>query len=457
MSELREARSKLTRTGIVALSIVLLVAAIFRFGIAADNDGINASADERSYISLSVRLAETNHYGVKSKSFPRKASDPWRWSPGTPLIYAAVAKVFPPSSSDIEKNQFPAAYWLNAVLGLLAVVAAFTLVLLFTNQWFALAAASLVAFHPSLIRYTNHPASENVAVFTTLISALTLCLTWRSKPVWMVLSGAVLGFAVLVRPDLLLVVPTLALLLLIVHRKQRLQALKYGVALTVGALLAIGPWSAYVSRQNQRFVPITTGGGPALFIGTYLPGKGATIPTKRAFSDEIVRKFPKYRGKEASELPPIGLLSVIAERHPDVPRESALRKEGVNNLKKYALGQPIDFSAMMVDKIGRMWLKASRPGHWWPPGYIDPLHSLVVLLALLFTLSGLVISRSGRLAALFTVVLVPTLFHSIVIAHARYAAPLYPVLVVCGAIGCAVTVQWYLRRRRPVVEDSQVI
>ena len=47
------------------------------------------------------------------------------------------------------------------------------------------------------------------------------------------------------------------------------------------------PWTLHVSNAEGRFVPISTGGGKALFIGTYLPGNGLHLDVKR----ELLRQF----------------------------------------------------------------------------------------------------------------------------------------------------------------------
>ena len=51
----------------------------------------------------------------------------------------------------------------------------------------------------------------------------------------------------------------------------------------VAALVPVLAWSLNVGA------PVTTGGGSSLFVGTYLPGGGTLIGTKRALKAETGR------------------------------------------------------------------------------------------------------------------------------------------------------------------------
>ena len=54
-------------------------------------------------------------------------------------------------------------------------------------------------------------------------------------------------------------------------------------ALFVAAFaLVLAPWTVRNFIVLDRFVPVTTGGGKALFVATYLPGNGRQLQMKRA-------------------------------------------------------------------------------------------------------------------------------------------------------------------------------
>src|SRR5206468_1809619 len=69
------------------------------------------------------------------------------------------------------------------------------------------------------------------------------------------------------------------------HPRGRRAGLLPGVA--AGALVVVAfcavlaPWTARNAHTLHRFVPVTTGGGKALFVATYLPGKGRQQLVKR--------------------------------------------------------------------------------------------------------------------------------------------------------------------------------
>ena len=42
--------------------------------------------------------------------------------------------------------------------------------------------------------------------------------------------------------------------------------------------LVLAPWTVRTFIVLDRFVPVTTGGGKALFVATYLPGGGRQLP-----------------------------------------------------------------------------------------------------------------------------------------------------------------------------------
>ena len=63
--------------------------------------------------------------------------------------------------------------------------------------------------------------------------------------------------------------------------------------------MPILPWTLHVSNAEGRFVPISTGGGKALFIGTYLPGNGLHLDVKRELLQAVrgPRGHPGHRAE----------------------------------------------------------------------------------------------------------------------------------------------------------------
>ena len=89
-----------------------------------------------------------------------------------------------------------------------------------------------------------------------------------------------------------------------------------GCATLVGLLAVVGPWSAWASRRERTFVPITDGGPTTLFVGTYLPGHGTIFGLKHALAREAMRVHPSIRHKSVFRVPEKVFLDAVAARHP---------------------------------------------------------------------------------------------------------------------------------------------
>src|SRR5207244_9389077 len=100
---------------------------------------------------------------------------------------------------------------------------------------------------------------------------------------------AFLGLTALTRPEYLPFVALFALFALI--RIGRRRGWKIGLASSVLLVAAfasmLAPWTIRNFIVLDRFVPVTTGGGKALFVATYLPGGGRQLGVKR----ELIKRI----------------------------------------------------------------------------------------------------------------------------------------------------------------------
>jgi hypothetical protein len=116
------------------------------------------------------------------------------------------------------------------------------------------------------------------------------------------------------------------------------------------------PWTVRNAVVLDRFVPISTGGGKALYVGTLLPADGEYQRAKAL----LVRR---YRGIDLEpgsaaldRIDPAPLFDRVAKgRYPDLPRDSALGKIGKENFYDYLGEDPWGYAAMTVRKVWRMW------------------------------------------------------------------------------------------------------
>src|SRR4029079_17078679 len=120
------------------------------------------------------------------------------------------------------------------------------------------------------------------------------------------------------------------------------------------------PWTVRNYVVLDRFVPVTTGGGKALFVATYLPGDGRQLRVKR----ELIRRFEGKRDvtdKEVADTQMKDLLDKVARKYPDLERDAALAKIGRENFRKYVREDPIGYASMVVTKMWNVWRRGSGP------------------------------------------------------------------------------------------------
>jgi hypothetical protein len=334
--------------------------------------------DSRAYFALSKALYEEGSYG--GPEF-RDSSD---WSPGAPLIYAA-------SFYATGGAREGAVRIVELIFGLAAIVVVYLLGRRLNCRPAGLIAALGVAVYPPFIHSTGALFSEPPAIFT--LPAAILAFFWaagsgridppggrrgvggphpqpaktrasdpRQDPPagalrWVV-PGLLLGATAMIRPEYLLV--GVAFAVLAVVRVVLARGWRPGLAATAlflaAFLLPIVPWTVRNVVVLDRLVPISTGGGKALYVGTFLPADGEYQRVK-ALLVERYRGRALEPGSEALDrVDPVPLFDRVAkERYPDLPRDEALGRIGKENLYDYLGEDPIGYGAMTARKVWRMW------------------------------------------------------------------------------------------------------
>ena len=256
-------------------------------------------------------------------------------------------------------------------MGTAAIVLAFLLALrLSRRRSAALLAAGFVAVYPPFIYSTGHLMSEPAAIFT--LPAAVLAFLWadgRRSPWSWLLPGFLFGLTVLIRPEYLAVAFVFGLLLVIRAwrgagpdttarlKRTALAAVAFGAAVFV----PIVPWAVHNYVVLDRFVPVTTGGGKATFVGTYLPADGEYQGVKAELYEKYSGTSLDRYSEELEEVKPEPLFDREAERYreeigePDLSRDAALGRLGKENFEKYVSEDPVGYAGMTVRKIGRMW------------------------------------------------------------------------------------------------------
>jgi 4-amino-4-deoxy-L-arabinose transferase-like glycosyltransferase len=328
--------------------IVLALTVVLGLGLrayAVVNPVQTPADDSHAYYALAKALYEEGSYG--GPTF-HDSSD---WSPGAPLLYAAS---FYATGGPREGT----ARIVEALLGVAAILVVFALGNRLGGRATGLIAAFAVAIYPAFIHSTGELMSEPVAIFT--LPSAVLAFLWASEQerlrAWL-LPGFLFGLTAMIRPEYLVIGAAFVLLALIrVGRERGWRPGAEGAALLLVAfVLPMVPWTIRNYDALGRFVPISTGGGKALYVGTFLPADGEYQRVKALLAKRYLHRDLDPNSEALDEVNPTRLFNRVADRYPDLPRDSALGKIGKQNFSHYFDEDPIGYLGMTVRKVGRIW------------------------------------------------------------------------------------------------------
>jgi hypothetical protein len=395
--------------------------------------------DSRAYFALSKSLYEEGSYG--GRGF-RDASD---WSPGAPLLYAGS---FYATGGAREGT----ARIVELLCGLGAILLVYLLGRRINCRPAGLAAAFGVAVYPPFIHSTGALFSEPPAMLT--LPAAVLAFLWaagigpdrsggrvlsrgqgglagegvltppsptppaRGTVRWLA-PGLLFGTTALIRPEYMLVGVAFAGLATL--RVVRERGWKLGAAATAVFLLAfllpILPWTIRNAIVLDRLVPISTGGGKALYVGTFLPGDGEYQRVKSILVKRYLGRDLEPGSEALDRVDPTPLFDRVAARYSELPRDEALGRVGKENLYDFAGEDPGGYAAMTVRKVWRMWSGGVGEAMSSTAGRV--VQVVVVLLAIggLGVLAGR--RRWWELAALATPIVLVTAVGALSLAAPR--------------------------------------
>jgi 4-amino-4-deoxy-L-arabinose transferase-like glycosyltransferase len=344
------------------LSTILLVAILaLGFGLRAYRviEPLGSPGDDaHAYYALSKSLYEEGTYG--GPGF-QNSSD---WSPGAPLLYAGSFFATGGAREGVARI-------VELLLGMATIVVVYLLGRRIACEPAGLIAAFGVAVYPPFIHTVGALYSEPGAMLT--LPAAVLAFLWAPEmgptaagedprpratraSKWL-LVGVLFGATALFRPEYLPV--GVAFGLLAVFRGYRAAGWRPGLAagalLAVGLVLPIVPWAIHNQVVLHRTVPISTGDGKALYVGTYLPADGEYQRVKALLLERYEHRSLPPNSQALEEVDPTPLFNRVAARYPNLPRDSALGKIGKQDFSKYFGEDPLGYLAMTARKVGRMW------------------------------------------------------------------------------------------------------
>jgi 4-amino-4-deoxy-L-arabinose transferase-like glycosyltransferase len=414
------------------LVAVLVLALVLRVVAAVNGYDFRHGSDADQYERLAASIFHGDGFGIPG------AENPYDFAPGISYFAAAVYWLV----GDVDPT---AARIGMAIAGTLAVFVIFLLGRRLGGPVAGLVGAGLAAVYPPAIFYTELLSSEPIALLT--VAGAVLTFLWAADPgrrwwAWLA-PGALFGLTAYLRPEYLLITAAFALLALVVMWRRRgiVRGLGAAVALAAAFALVIAPWTIHVSDDVGRFVPVSTGGGKALFIGTYLPGDGLHEGVKRALlhrtkgnqviTDERLRRIPMNP-----------LLDRVAQRYPELPRDDALGRVGRRNIIHYATHQPADLAWMMMRKIGHMWHGAGDPSY---TAAGSALHYIVLALGL-SGLALLALRRRWETWPLALLLASISFIGGLLLAGVRRNLPVMPIVLALAGVAVAAAVTWFLAR-----------
>jgi 4-amino-4-deoxy-L-arabinose transferase-like glycosyltransferase len=419
----------------LALGLIALIGFAVR-AWAATHPVVNPGPDADAYASLARDLFEHHTYGAPGQT---STSD---WSPGAPLLFGAVYWL----TGGVNPE---AARIVVALLGTVMVVFTFLIGRRLGGRWAGLVAALLVATYPTYIENNGQLLSEPLAAF--LLTGALLGMLWAAERgrVWAwVVPGLTLGALILTRPEYQAIAVVFAAL--VAWRLWRdagwRRALAAVAVLAACAAVLVIPWMARNHATVGQWT-VSTGGGKALFVATFLPGDGRQVPTKR----ELMRRFLGAKDPittpELKAQPMTPLLDRVARKYPDMPRDKALGRIGKENLRKYLSEQPLAYLRMSAAKFWNIFNRGSSPymRDW---GWVAYHRALLLLAIAGFVL--LVLRPPTRWPALLLAspIACIAVLGTILLAVPRRQVPLMPLACVFAGVAVVQAIGWVRTRRR---------
>ncbi len=369
------------RRTLIALTVIAALGLLVR-AIPVVHPVARPADDSHAYYALAKSLYEEGSFG--GPDFKVEASSDW--SPGAPWLYAGLFVVTGgPREGTIRI--------LEALLGVGTILIVFGLGWRLGGRWPALLGALGAAIYPPFIHSVGEVMSEPPAMLSMPAAVLAFLWAWdRTAParamaavdatgdpeatpgdapgapeasgdeprrgpwVWL-LPGILFGVTAMFRPEYTLVAGAFVAFAAVrwaLERQWRLGALAVGLMLAA-VLLPIVPWTIRNFVVFERFVPISTGGGKALYVGTFYPADGEYQRVKAILYHRKTGESLPPQSQALNEVDPTPLFNEVADRYPQEPRDSALGRIGKQNFSRWFGAHPLGYLGMTARKIGRIW------------------------------------------------------------------------------------------------------
>jgi 4-amino-4-deoxy-L-arabinose transferase-like glycosyltransferase len=420
-SSLRARLSSANRLALLALAVLIVLGGALRVNAIGGDKFV--SADEAGYAGNANRILAHEPYAS------------FKWAPGTPFVFALATRLSGHRSLKITAHAHGPAQDTQVLIELSTLLLVAIVSWMLAGEWAAVIAVALCATYVPLILITRTYLSEPFGGLMFLAAMASATFARKRGLKATAAAGVIAGLTCLTRNDLAIGMGVIALAVAFSGSSDwgtRIARL----AVFLGCLvLVVTPWVIYASNKEGRLVPITTSGPDALFIGTYLPGRGEQFPTVEAFKGEICRHLPRQCGHyPAGDAAPV--FEVVQKRYPHVSEPAAATKAAMQNIKRYALGKPLSFASMMWNKFWNMWSMPWSGGNsGLHPDTSRPQHDLYFLLAWVGLLVGAFLIRRWELVTAALVLLAVSGLNTVFVAQPRDNVRFAPMLLTYGGAG----------------------
>ena len=261
--------------------------------------------DEHEYLALARSLSNHDGFRYPDPAPPELGRERFSRAPLYPFFVSvtggeAVSRTQPRSSPRSIKVA-------QAMVGTLGVLLVALVAWRVAGRTAGAVGAILASVYPPLTWITAYVLSETLYSVLALLTILLLSLALdsshndrRTPTMWMVLGGGTAGLATLTRPDMLVFVGLLGGWLLW-RRSWRL-----ALALSLGAVVVVAPWTIRNAREHGQFVLVSAAGGVNFWTGNHPLARGegdmSVNPDLARANDQLREAHP---GLSAEELEPI--------------------------------------------------------------------------------------------------------------------------------------------------------
>jgi hypothetical protein len=301
------------------------------------------------------------------------------------------------------------------------------------GELIGIVAALLFAVYPFSAYYTLRLLPESL--FTLGLTALTASLVWAmgsERPRRFVLVGALGALAALVKPVAMGFILFLAVLLLIRTRQQVGAAIPQVGGLLVGFIFVLAPWTLRNYWITGRVIPIATGGGYSLWVGSNLISDGRE-------DDEVEGAVQAaYLQRRQEILAELYGADLLVGSNPNITPEidRIFAQAALREIRSH----PLETLGLIVKKFFRLWFDIYLPHNRWAAYYVWLLQGSLLFLAGYGMFRARQVGRS--LLPFVSVLVYITFAHTLIVTTLRYSLSLAPILMVFAVFGL-----WELRSR----------